>query len=65
MIVCAASHPSPSTEVTASKSPLYVHSGQLDWQPIGTARAAACGADSAMVVDALPTDGLLAWIGAK
>jgi hypothetical protein len=42
-----------------------VHSGQLDWLPIGCERAAACGADPAMVVNALPMDGLLAWISAK
>jgi hypothetical protein len=38
-----------------------VHSGQLDWQTIGTARAAACGADPAMVVNTWPVDELLAW----
>ena len=37
--------------------------GQLDWQVIGCARAAACGADAAMVVNALRVDELLAWAG--
>jgi putative hydrolase len=37
--------------------------GQLDWQTIGTARAAACGADPAMVVNSWSADEVLAWTG--
>jgi putative hydrolase len=39
--------------------------GQLDWLPIGCERAAACGADPAMVVDTWPVEELLAWAGAR
>lgn len=35
--------------------------GQLDWQPYGCARAAACGVDPARVVNTWPVDELLAW----
>jgi putative hydrolase len=35
--------------------------GQLDWLPIGCERAAACGADPDMLVNAMPADELLAW----
>jgi putative hydrolase len=48
-----------------SKLLFYVHSGQLDWLPIGCERASACGADAEMVVNSLPVDELLAWAGAK
>jgi hypothetical protein len=40
-----------------------VHSGQLDWQVIGCERTAACGADAEMVVNVLPMNGLLEWLG--
>jgi hypothetical protein len=49
----------------ATSKPQYMHSGQLDWQTIGTARAAACGAHPAMVVNTWPVDGLLAWTDAR
>jgi len=35
--------------------------GQLDWQPYGCARAAACGVDPEQVVNTWPADRLLAW----
>ena len=35
--------------------------GQLDWQPHGCERAAACGVPVSSVVNALPADDLLAW----
>jgi len=35
--------------------------GQLDWQPYGCARAAACGVDPETVVNTRPADELLAW----
>jgi putative hydrolase len=35
--------------------------GQLDWQPYGCARAAACGVDPATVVNTWPADDLLTW----
>jgi putative hydrolase len=35
--------------------------GQLDWQPYGCARAAACGVDPERVVNTWPADDLLAW----
>jgi putative hydrolase len=35
--------------------------GQLDWQPYGCERAAACGVDVARVVNTLGVDDLLAW----
>jgi putative hydrolase len=37
--------------------------GQLDWQTIGTARAAACGADAELIVDTWSMDEVLAWTG--
>ncbi len=37
--------------------------GQLDWQPIGCERAAACGVDPATVVNTWPVEDLLAWTG--
>jgi putative hydrolase len=37
--------------------------GQLDWQPYGCARAAACGVDPATVVNTWPAEELLAWAG--
>jgi putative hydrolase len=39
--------------------------GQLDWQVSGCERAFACGVTADRVVNALPADGLLAWIAAK
>jgi len=35
--------------------------GQLDWQPYGCARAAACGVEASTVVNTLPVEELLAW----
>lgn len=35
--------------------------GQLDWQPYGCARAAACGVDPQTVVNTWSADDLLAW----
>ncbi len=35
--------------------------GQLDWQPFGCERAAACGVDPATVVNIRPVEGLLEW----
>ncbi len=35
--------------------------GQLDWQPYGCARAAACGVDPATVVNTWSADELVAW----
>jgi putative hydrolase len=35
--------------------------GQLDWQPHGCARAAACGVEPERVVNSWPLDRLLAW----
>ena len=35
--------------------------GQLDWQPYGCERAAACGVPVERVVDTWPVDDLLAW----
>jgi putative hydrolase len=35
--------------------------GQLDWQPLGCARAEAAGVDPARVVTSWPLDDLLAW----
>jgi putative hydrolase len=37
--------------------------GQLDWQPFGCARAAACGVDPATVVNTWPLEQLLEWAG--
>jgi putative hydrolase len=37
---------------------------QLEWQPYGTDRAAACGAGAAQVVNAWPAPDLLAWCAA-
>jgi putative hydrolase len=34
---------------------------QLDWQPYGTDRAAACGVTADRVVNTMPADDLLAW----
>jgi len=34
---------------------------QLEWQPYGTDRAAACGVTADRVVNAMPADDLLAW----
>ncbi len=39
--------------------------GQLDWQPYGCARAAACGVDPATVVNTWPAEDLLAWAAAR
>jgi putative hydrolase len=36
---------------------------QLEWQPYGTDRAAACGVTGERVVNALPADELLEWCG--
>ena len=35
--------------------------GQLDWQPLGCARAEKCGVPAERVVDTWPLDDLLAW----
>ncbi len=35
--------------------------GQLEWQPFGCERAAACGVDVATVINSWPVDELLAW----
>jgi putative hydrolase len=35
--------------------------GQLDWQPYGCARAAACGVDPKTVINTWPADDLIAW----
>jgi putative hydrolase len=35
--------------------------GQLDWQPLGCARAAECGVPAGRVVNTWPLDDLLAW----
>jgi putative hydrolase len=35
--------------------------GQLDWQPLGCARAAACGVPAERVVNTWPVEELLAW----
>jgi putative hydrolase len=35
--------------------------GQLDWQPLGCARAAECGVPAERVVNTWPLDDLLAW----
>jgi putative hydrolase len=35
--------------------------GQLDWQPYGCERAAACGVPVESIVNTLPADELLAW----
>jgi putative hydrolase len=37
--------------------------GQLDWQPYGCARAAACGAGPGNVVNSRTVEDLLAWTG--
>ncbi|HYJ75256.1 MAG TPA: PHP domain-containing protein, partial [Kineosporiaceae bacterium] len=37
--------------------------GQLDWQPLGCARAAACGVPPERVVNTWPVEELLAWTG--
>jgi len=37
--------------------------GQLDWQPYGCARAAACGVDPERVVNTWDVERLLAWTG--
>lgn len=37
--------------------------GQLDWQPYGCERAAACGVPLERVVNARPVEALLAWTG--
>ncbi len=37
--------------------------GQLDWQPYGCERAAACGVDPATIVNTWSADDLLAWAG--
>lgn len=37
--------------------------GQLDWQPLGAARAVECGVDPARVVTTWALDDLLAWTG--
>ncbi len=37
--------------------------GQLDWQPYGCVRAAACGVDAATIVNTWPVEDLLAWSG--
>jgi histidinol phosphatase-like PHP family hydrolase len=39
--------------------------GQLDWQPYGCERAAACGVPADTVVNTLDADELLAWTKAK
>jgi putative hydrolase len=39
--------------------------GQLDWQPVGCERAAACGAKPELVVNTRGADELLAWTGAS
>ena len=36
---------------------------QLEWQPYGTDRAAACGVTADRVVNAMTADDLLAWCG--
>lgn len=35
--------------------------GQLDWQPYGCARAAACGVPVPSIVNSWPVEDLLAW----
>ncbi|HEY5032188.1 MAG TPA: PHP domain-containing protein, partial [Actinomycetes bacterium] len=35
--------------------------GQLDWQPYGCERAAACGVESGTVINTLQVEELLAW----
>jgi putative hydrolase len=37
--------------------------GQLDWQPYGCVRAEECGVPADRVVNTLPADDLLAWVG--
>jgi len=37
--------------------------GQLDWQPFGCERAAACAVPAERVVNTWPLDRLLAWTG--
>ncbi|MBB5787768.1 putative hydrolase [Jiangella mangrovi] len=37
--------------------------GQLDWQPYGCERAAACGVPIEQIVNTWPVDDLLAWTG--
>jgi putative hydrolase len=39
--------------------------GQLDWQPIGCERAAACGATPEMIVNTRGADELVAWTATK
>ena len=39
--------------------------GQLDWQPYGCERAAACGVPADRVVDTWPVEQLLAWTGRR
>jgi putative hydrolase len=39
--------------------------GQLDWQPYGCERAAACGVEPGSIVNTLPLDELLAWTAAR
>jgi len=39
--------------------------GQLDWQPYGCERAAACGVPVESIVNTRAADELLAWTGAK
>lgn len=39
--------------------------GQLDWQPYGCERAAACGVDPATIVNTWTADDLLAWTGSS
>jgi putative hydrolase len=39
--------------------------GQLDWQPYGCERAAACAVDPETVVNTRTADGLLSWIASR
>jgi putative hydrolase len=39
--------------------------GQLDWQPYGCERAAACGVPADRVVNTWPVEQLLAWTGRR
>ncbi len=39
--------------------------GQLDWQPYGCVRAAACGVDAETIVNTWPVEDLLAWAGRR
>jgi hypothetical protein len=65
-------HPEAGSVIGPPLTPLQildtvrnVHSGQLDWQVIGCERAAACGAEPAMMVNSWSVDELRAWTGAK